>query len=1045
MRRVRLCFLPLVLLLLTLPFPSTPRALVLTSSTSSSSSSSLVPDARPPSPLARPLPTAVVRDPLRPGATVRGYDLLERSALLGVCHHEPPVPRDKKAVVLQQTTAGARAFAWTPAAVCRLIDAPRRPHPLPDGPVLEYAYGVDDVARMFVPAPYRLKHKFDAGAHGEVWRATRRSPETTTADQTFVLKRLFVERDERLVQMGLREAHFGARLRAERHVARFVEYFFRSVDEPTDEPTVRATDSAAGDEAAGGGRPTSELWLVFHDEGLSLRQSLYEPLQVVNGPRGADAGAGVVLQPSPFWHKLRADGRGENALRNILRQLLQAVAALHARGITHRDIKPSNILVSIPPPPSTSGAAAPVEPVVKLADFGSAVDEYTLRHLYDGPQGRSAATAGRGGGGGGPSQAEETREYQPPEVLFSDNGQPYDYAAPEAYDLWSVGVVFLELVLGSPHVFLISPRARAKLDVELDAQRRQSQQTHRRATHSRSRSSSSNADGDGDDDDAPDGPRWRTKAYLLHVLTHEFCIFRPAPQQLRSLWDTYALVSESCHFGRFNQTVVARDPLKKGLDDVYGLDLMWKLLQWHPSERIAAADALQHAYFHGPYVCPESGRAFATQQELTLHERYLDAQRARESVLASVVRPKHELPDRFACPHCGRVFATAQSCGQHVRARRHDRTGSSFCAFDDVAIVSAIQSESRPEDAQHRAAQDRPAVGTAVFQGRRKYMEDGVLVRSEQQLNDEVCVHETNATTGPAAAAVGFDLYAVVDGHLGTAAATFVVANLPRVLCRHFAAIANASTAAHDTNRSAARELAEKFALRQTFLELHDSFLDSLSAVSSGTGSAEADRNATSAIAGDGFSGCTLTLVLHFRRERRVVSANVGDSRAVAWLPDTTSWPHDNGPHDSGHLVPLSMDHWPNDPRERARIESSGGFVTFAGLWRVVGQLAVSRSLGDRHLRQFVTAEPSVFHAPLGNGTGRGYLLIASDGLWETMSADDVVRFLQERHTSTLRDNNVNTTLDSAALQDLAARLLAEGYVRGSLDNMALVLVPLPS
>ena len=312
-------------------------------------------------------------------------------------------------------------------------------------------------------------------------------------------------------------------------------------------------------------------------------------------------------------------------------------------------------------------------------------------------------------------------------------------------------------------------------------------------------------------------------------------------------------------------------------------------------------------------------------------------------------------------------------------------------------------------------------------------MEDGVLVRSEQQLNDEVCVHETTA----AAAAVGFDLYAVVDGHLGTAAAAFVVANLPRVLCHHFAAIANGSTAAHDSNRSAARELAEKFALRQTFLELHDRFLDA--------------HNATSAIAGDDFSGCTLTLVLHFRRERRVVSANVGDSRAVAWLPATTSWPHDNGPDRRGHLVPLSMDHWPNDPRERARIESSGGFVTFAGLWRVVGQLAVSRSLGDRHLRQFVTAEPSVFHARLGDGrTGGGYLVIASDGLWETMSADDVVRFLQERHTrhvskSDKSVNSVNTRLDSAALQDLAAQLLAEGYVRGSLDNMALVLVPLPS
>lgn len=210
--------------------------------------------------------------------------------------------------------------------------------------------------------------------------------------------------------MGLREAHFGALLQGEHHVARFVEYFFRPA-----QPVESEDDH----------RTTPELWLVFYDEGKSLRQYLYEKLEVVYGAdEHGDAGAGVVLQPSHFWEKLRTDARGENVLREIMRQLLQAVAALHARGITHRDIKPSNILVSIPP--ASTGTTLPPMPRVKLADFGSAVDDYTLQNLYAAGGGSDDSTTASSG----PSQAEETREYQPPEVLFSDNGQPYDYTAP---------------------------------------------------------------------------------------------------------------------------------------------------------------------------------------------------------------------------------------------------------------------------------------------------------------------------------------------------------------------------------------------------------------------------------------------------------------------------------------------------------------------------------------------------------------------------------------------------------------------------------------
>ena len=89
-------------------------------------------------------------------------------------------------------------------------------------------------------------------------------------------------------------------------------------------------------------------------------------------------------------------------------------------------------------------------------DIGSAVDAQTMQPSLGLYPGR------------GPSVAEETREYQPPEASLG--GLPYDAADPRSYDLWSVGIMLLELLLATPHVLPLSQRAEAKLRLRFPRQ-----------------------------------------------------------------------------------------------------------------------------------------------------------------------------------------------------------------------------------------------------------------------------------------------------------------------------------------------------------------------------------------------------------------------------------------------------------------------------------------------------------------------------------------------------------------------------------------------
>jgi serine/threonine protein phosphatase PrpC len=164
--------------------------------------------------------------------------------------------------------------------------------------------------------------------------------------------------------------------------------------------------------------------------------------------------------------------------------------------------------------------------------------------------------------------------------------------------------------------------------------------------------------------------------------------------------------------------------------------------------------------------------------------------------------------------------------------------------------------------------------------------------------------------------------------------------------------------------------------------------------------------------------------------QHTIITANVGDSRAI--LSRNAS------------AIDLTRDHKPNDPIEEERIEARGGYVAWcgdtdtqgnpiegSGIYRVNGNLALSRAIGDRSERPAVCAEPEISVTTITPEDE--FLVLATDGLWDVMSSSDVVAF-------------IHALLEAAADDEtekefIASSVVEEALRRGTWDNITVIIV----
>ncbi|KAA0148372.1 hypothetical protein FNF27_03414 [Cafeteria roenbergensis] len=291
----------------------------------------------------------------------------------------------------------------------------------------------------------------------------------------------------------------------------------------------------------------------------------------------------------------------------------------------------------------------------------------------------------------------------------------------------------------------------------------------------------------------------------------------------------------------------------------------------------------------------------------------------------------------------------------------------------------------------------RLELSTCTKIGRRKTQEDRLVVCPKMLGREDV------------------SLFCVFDGTVGDHAAAFCHDKFPGILVKRpsFAAAVEAM----DGGDVAATKTKLAAALQEAFAQTDAELIESC----------KADK-VLDYVSSTGVVAVLMGKVLSI--------AHVGDSRVAV-----------------GHMVDgslrggnMTIDHKPDKPAELRRIEAAGGSLTYlhGGKPFIRGgdftarqargdrpmQLNYSRAFGGKDLKPYgLSCQPSISHVDVT--ASEKMVILASDGLWDVISADSAVGAAQAAASSGAASDPAEHLVDSA---------LAAHDAAGSVDNVTVVV-----
>lgn len=311
----------------------------------------------------------------------------------------------------------------------------------------------------------------------------------------------------------------------------------------------------------------------------------------------------------------------------------------------------------------------------------------------------------------------------------------------------------------------------------------------------------------------------------------------------------------------------------------------------------------------------------------------------------------------------------------------------------------------------------------STFQGRREYQEDRVTC--DLQLNVTVIGKD-----GPKEVEIG--VAAIFDGHGGNEASELASKNLLDYLKLHVAFISYQWAFLCNSNSGFVSQKSSKN-MAVPCSSYNDSFEDGvplggdvifqniLKIVLLRTFRDIDIKFTQEAISNKYVSGSTATVVLLV--DGRILVAHVGDTKAILCSKRSET----DSEVEGLRVEELTRDHYPDREDEKARIEEAGGFIRTWGVPRVNGILAVSRAIGDLSLKRYgVSPEPELY-GWRNLAAKDSYLIIASDGIFEGQTPQEVCGLIHEKTTSSA----------------LADQIVKKAYNRGSGDNLSAIVLPL--